>query len=89
MPERILIADDDAIQRRLVENMVQRCGYEAISVDTGEAALERLTNPSDLPIDAVLLDLVMPGISGIDVLGKMREIESQYPGDRPDGARRH
>ena len=35
----ILIADDDAVQRRLVENMVQRCGYDAVVADSGDAAL--------------------------------------------------
>ena len=33
MTATILIADDDAVQRRLVENMVQKCGYEAIVVE--------------------------------------------------------
>jgi CheY-like chemotaxis protein len=44
MVERILIADDDAVQRRLVENMVVRCGYEAIVVESGDAAIARLTD---------------------------------------------
>ena len=44
MVERILIADDDAVQRRLVENMVQKCGYEAILVDSGDAAVAALTS---------------------------------------------
>ena len=33
MAASILIADDDPVQRRLVENMVQRCGYEAVVVE--------------------------------------------------------
>jgi DNA-binding NtrC family response regulator len=73
MAERILVADDDAIQRRLVENMVLRCGYEAIVVDSGDAALARLTDPDAPPVDAVVLDLVMPGLDGMGVLGKIRE----------------
>ena len=39
MAATILIADDDAVQRRLVENMVQRCGYETLVVDSGDAAI--------------------------------------------------
>src|SRR6202167_1536582 len=39
MPASILIVDDDAVQRRLVENMVQKCGYEAIVLDSGDAGL--------------------------------------------------
>ena len=37
MAATILIADDDAVQRRLVENMVQRFGYETVTVETGDA----------------------------------------------------
>ncbi|OPF92419.1 Regulatory protein AtoC [Rhodopseudomonas palustris] len=72
MVERILIADDDAVQRRLVENMVQKCGYEAVSVDSGDAAVEALTAPDAPAIDAVVLDLVMPGLDGLGVLSKIR-----------------
>src|SRR6478672_427433 len=50
MAERILIADDDAVARRLVENMVQKCGYETIVVDSGDAAITALTAP-DAAID--------------------------------------
>ena len=52
MAERILIADDDPVQRRLVENMVQKCGYEAIVVDSGDAAIARLTAADAPAIDA-------------------------------------
>src|SRR4051812_47033646 len=73
MAERILIADDDAVQRRLVENMVQRCGYEAVVVDSGDGAVARLTDPDAPAIDAMLLDLVMPGLDGMGVLGRIRD----------------
>ena len=43
MAASILIADDDAVQRRLVENMVQKCGYETMVVDSGDAAIALLT----------------------------------------------
>ncbi|MBR1221937.1 sigma-54-dependent Fis family transcriptional regulator [Bradyrhizobium sp. U87765 SZCCT0131] len=73
MSTRILIADDDAVQRRLIENMVQRFGYEAVVVDSGDAALATLISPDAPTIDAVVLDLVMPGLDGMGVLSKMRE----------------
>src|ERR1700716_342934 len=73
MAATILIADDDAVQRRLVENMVQRCGYETIVVDSGDAAIAMLTAPDAQAIDAVVLDLVMPGLDGMGVLAKIRE----------------
>src|SRR6478736_349011 len=79
MAASILIADDDAVQRRLVENMVQKCGYEAVVVETGDAVIEKLTNPDAGPIDAIVLDLVMPGLDGMGVLSKMRETGISIP----------
>src|SRR5258706_13179566 len=73
MAASILIADDDAVQRRLVENMVQKCGYETIVVDSGDAAIAVLTAPEAQAIDAVVLDLVIPGLDGMGVLAKIRE----------------
>src|SRR3981189_2918144 len=73
MAASILIADDDAVARRLVENMVQKCGYATIVVDSGDAAIRMLTSPDAQAIDAVVLDLVMPGLDGMGVLAKIRE----------------
>ena len=79
MAATILIADDDAVQRRLVENMVQKCGYEPLVVDSGDAAVALLTAPDAPAIDAVVLDLVMPGLDGLGVLAKMREAGLNIP----------
>ncbi len=79
MAASILIADDDAVARRLVENMVQKCGYEAVVVENGDAAVELLTSPDAPVIDAVVLDLVMPGLDGMGVLAKMREAGLAVP----------
>src|SRR5712675_1333934 len=79
MAASILIADDDAVQRRLVENMVQKCGYEVLVVDSGDAAIAMLTTPEAQAIDAVVLDLVMPGLDGMGVLAKIREAGLNIP----------
>src|ERR1700712_301405 len=79
MAATILIADDDAVQRRLVENMVQRCGYETLVVDSGDAAVALLTAPDTKAVDAVVLDLVMPGLDGMGVLAKIREAGLNIP----------
>ncbi len=79
MAASILIVDDDAVARRLVENMVQKCGYETLIVESGDAAIAMLT-ASDAPaIDAVVLDLVMPGLDGMGVLAKIREAGLNIP----------
>src|SRR5205809_1688916 len=79
MAATILIADDDAVQRRLVENMVQKCGYEPLVVESGDAAIAMLTAPDAPAIDAVVLDLVMPGLDGLGVLAKIRDAGVSVP----------
>src|SRR6202161_2094076 len=79
MAASILIVDDDAVQRRLVENMVQKCGYEPLVVDRGDAAIAALTAPDAQPVDAMVLDLVMPGLDGMGVLAKIREAGLNVP----------
>ena len=79
MAASILIADDDAVQRRLVESMVQKCGYEAVVVDNGDAVVAMLTAPDAPAIDAVVLDLVMPGLDGMGVLAKIRDAGLNIP----------
>src|SRR4051812_10697777 len=79
MAATILIADDDAVQRRLVENMVQKCGYETVVVDSGDAAVELLSGANGQGIDALLLDLVMPGLDGMGVLAKIRDSGLNLP----------
>lgn len=79
MAASILIADDDAVQRRLLGNIVQKCGYETIVVDSGDAAIAALTVPDGQAIDAMVLDLVMPGLDGMGVLAKIREAGLNIP----------
>jgi DNA-binding NtrC family response regulator len=79
MAASILIADDDPVQRRLMENMVQKCGYETTAVESGDAAIALLTAPNGLAFDAIVLDLVMPGLDGMGVLAEMREAGISIP----------
>jgi DNA-binding NtrC family response regulator len=79
MSERVLIVDDDPVQRRLIENMVTRFGYEALVVDSGDAAIAALANTDEQPIDCIVLDLVMPDLDGLGVLAKMREMGVNVP----------
>ena len=79
MTATILIADDDPIQRRLLEQMLRRFGYATELVDGGEAALARLSATDQPRIDCLILDLVMPDLDGMGVLGKLRERRTQLP----------
>ncbi|NEZ02663.1 response regulator [Wenzhouxiangella sp. XN201] len=67
---RILVVDDNEMNRDLLSRRLQKRGYRVSVVQDGRAALEWLEgNPCDL----VLLDIMMPGISGIEVLNRLRE----------------
>ena len=79
MSSTILIADDDPVQRRLLEAMVRRFGYEVETVDSGEAALQRLEANEPSAIDLLILDLMMPGLDGMGVLGRMRDRKIAVP----------
>ena len=79
MAETILIVDDDPVQRRLVESMARRFGYEAIAVEGGDAALKLLTGADGPHIDCVVLDLVMPDLDGLGVLTELRAANLSVP----------
>jgi DNA-binding NtrC family response regulator len=75
----VLVVDDDPVQRRLIENMVSRFGYQAVLADSGETALHILTGPHKRPIDCVVLDLVMPNLDGLAVMARMRDAGLEAP----------
>ncbi len=79
MSARILIADDDPIQRQLLETLCHRFGYEAETAESGEAALERLRAPGGDAICLLLLDLVMPDLDGMAVLARLKAASSKIP----------
>ena len=68
---RILIADDDAISRRLLQGFLESWGYEVSACAEGTAALAALTAPAAPPL--AILDWMMPGIDGTDVCRRLRE----------------
>lgn len=74
MTEKILIVDDSALSRRTLRRILESSGYEVAEADDGMAALELyfLEKPN-----LVLLDLVMKGMYGLDVLVKLREMDPQ------------
>ncbi|HEX6623755.1 MAG TPA: sigma-54 dependent transcriptional regulator [Pyrinomonadaceae bacterium] len=69
---RVMVVDDDAVLRRLVSDQVGRMGFDATAAASGEEALDALAK-SDF--DVVLLDIRMPGLSGLDALRAIRRLE--------------
>ena len=72
MNVKILIVDDSALTRRSLRQILETAGYEVLEAENGLDALERYF--LDKP-DVVLLDLVMRGMYGLDVLHKIRELD--------------
>jgi two-component system phosphate regulon response regulator PhoB len=69
----VLVVEDEADIQQLVSYNLIRAGFHVTCADTGEEALERLRTEE---IDCVLLDLMLPGISGLEVCNAMRKVES-------------
>ncbi len=67
---KILLADDDPILRRLLPKQIPASDFEFETVGTGNELLEFLASNS---VDAVLLDINLPDISGLDLIAKIRE----------------
>jgi two-component system, cell cycle sensor histidine kinase and response regulator CckA len=61
MTPRVLVVDDEPQIRNALERALQRNGYEAITVASGESAYAVL---ADLSVDAILVDLILPQLSG-------------------------
>jgi DNA-binding NtrC family response regulator len=76
MSARVLIVDDDPVQRRLLDNMVRKFGYEPVIAESGEQAVTLLTSER---FDCVVLDLVMPDLDGMGVLARLREASINVP----------
>jgi DNA-binding NtrC family response regulator len=79
MSQVVLIVDDDPVQRRLLEAMVQRFGYQAMLAEGGDAAVNLLTGATPARVDCLVLDLMMPDLDGLGVLARMREAGLDIP----------
>ncbi len=72
---KILIADDDAVSRKLLERTLQRAGYQVTSVSDGQQAIESLCDPEGPRL--ALLDWMMPQINGLTVCKEVRKRRGQ------------
>lgn len=76
--ENILVVEDEVSLRNLLCNVLGPCGYTVYTANDGRDALDQIRNPA-IAIDAVILDLNMPEIHGLEVF---RELVSVRPGVR-------
>ena len=76
MSENILIVDDELSNRRILEQVLSRAGYSVETADGGSRALEQL---DALRPDVIILDYMMPDLTGMDVLRELRKREDDTP----------
>jgi two-component system chemotaxis response regulator CheY len=69
---KVLLVDDSGLARRSTRRVLETAGYEVVEAEDGLSALERFAVEKP---DVVLLDLVMKGMYGLDVLSKLRELD--------------
>ena len=71
---RVLVADDDPAICKLIETVLRRGPYEITSCADGESALATLDR--DGPFDMMICDFMLPGISGLDLIERVRSLEN-------------
>ena len=75
---RILVVDDEADLRKSIRLVLTKAGYDAVEAEDGEKAIEAIrSGDNPLLVDAVICDLVMPKVNGIEAIAFFR---SQFPG---------
>jgi DNA-binding NtrC family response regulator len=79
MASRVLIVEDDPAQRRILEELVKRFGFDPIAVDGGAKGLDALRASSGGTIELVILDLNMPGMDGLEFLERVQGIRGDLP----------
>lgn len=73
--KKILIADDSFFQRKMLKDIVSELDYETVEVSSGEELLKTM----DETYDCIFLDLLMDGMSGIDVLKELKTRKNTIP----------
>ena len=73
---RILIAEDEAVNRRLLEANLAAWGHATVTVDNGDDAWAAITHERH-DIGVAILDLIMPGLSGLDICRRLRSADTR------------
>ncbi|MCB9728243.1 MAG: response regulator [Deltaproteobacteria bacterium] len=97
LPAVVLVVDDDRQIRELALRALERQGYAVLAAASGQEALDRLADPRTR-VDVMLVDMSMPGLTGVQTLAAAKErrpglpvalmsgysADQLWPGPRPD-----
>ena len=73
---KVLVVDDERKMRRVLQILLERMGIDSVAAENGEEALDRFQAEK---IDLVLTDLKMPGLAGLDLLARLRDLDGEVP----------
>ena len=77
---RVLVVDDEPDIRRVVRIMLEKAGYDVLEAEDGQAAINVInTGENRLMLDAVVCDMRMPKINGVEAMAYFREHSRMYP----------
>lgn len=80
MPATILLIDDNAVQAATRQTILKRAGYHVIAVLSPERALQQFReNEYPSPIDLIITDHIMPGMTGSEFVRHLREFQPRIP----------
>ena len=80
---RVLVAEDNLVNRKLVTRLLQKRGHRIIAVENGRAAVAALTSPGAKRFDVVLMDVQMPEMNGLEATAAIRQREAAAGGHVP------
>ena len=76
---RLLVVEDDDSIRETVGEALKAEGYEVMTSSNGKEALSLLTDESRQPVDLLVLDLMLPGLGGLDLCRELRRVSNNTP----------
>ena len=73
---QVLVVDDHELYRKAVERILVRAGYQVFTARDANEAMQRVTRE---PLDLVVCDVKMPGISGLELVRQIRDVHPDLP----------
>jgi len=76
MSKKILIVDDEPVQRKIFGRVLRKAGFGVFEADSGRRIIERIKKHN---IDLVMVEIVLPGINGLECMKKIKKLKKNVP----------